>query len=415
MHWMTALIAYLAFALLGPATVAAGDTGITLPAGFSATVFADALGRARQIAVRDNGDVYVALRQQEEGKGIVALRDTSGDGVADVVERFGDVAGTGIAFHGDFLFFGADDRVVRFPMAPGELLPTGEHELVAQLPQQNTHEAKPVDFDKAGNLYVNIGAPSNACQEQPRTKESPGLMPCPQLEEHAGIWRFDATKTGQTMADGHRYASGLRNCVAMAWNQEVEALYAVPHGRDQLDTLFPEYFTAEDNAEVPAEEFHKLAEGSHAGWPYTYWDGRQGKRVLAPEYGGDGQKTPEDGDYLEPIHAFPAHWAPNDLVFYTGTQFPERFHGGAFIAWHGSWNRAPLPQAGYVVTFNAMKDGLPVGDHEIFADGFTGTDRLMSPAKAKHRPMGLAVAPDGALYITDSQEGRVWRVTYTGE
>ena len=388
--------------------------GITLPAGFHATVFADELGKARQVAVRGNGDVYVALRKQEDGQGIVALRDTDGDGKADVVERFGDVAGTGIAFHGDYLYFGMDSRVVRFPMQEGELRPAGPQEIVAQLPEQRVHEAKPVDFDDAGNLYVNVGAPSNACQEKDRSPGAAGMEPCPLLEKHGGIWRFDANKTGQTQEDGHRYATGLRNCVALAWNHEVGALYSVPHGRDQLNTLYPAYFNEQDNAELPAEEFHQLHDGSHAGWPYTYWDGRQGKRVVSPEYGGDGEKTPEPGLYQDPLYAFPAHWAPNDLVFYTGEQFPERYRGGAFIAWHGSWNRAPLPQAGYVVTFNAMKAGLPQGGHEIFAGGFAGADPVMSPAKAKYRPMGLAVAPDGALFITDSQVGRVWRVTYSG-
>jgi glucose/arabinose dehydrogenase len=380
-------------------------------------VFAPAVGSARHVAVRENGDVFVALRKPEEGMGIVALRDTDGDGRADMMERFGsEVAGTGIALHGDYLYFGADDRIVRFPMQPDELLPAGPMELVATVREEGQHAAKPIAFDGAGNLYVNIGAPSNGCQERDRTPGSPGMAPCPLLEQYGGIWRFGAGRTGQSQdADGYRYATGLRNCVAIAWNPAVGALYVVQHGRDQLNTLFPALFSDEDNAELPAEEFHKLNDGSDCGWPYTYWDGRRGRRVIAPEYGGDGAREPEAGSYQEPIAVFPAHWAPNGLVFYTGEQFPERYRGGAFIAWHGSWNRAPLEQRGYKVTFTPMDaQGLPAGDFEVFADGFAGIDPVPSPGQAAHRPMGLAVAPDGALFIVDSQEGRVWRVVYQG-
>ncbi|MFP4500673.1 MAG: PQQ-dependent sugar dehydrogenase [Candidatus Hydrogenedentota bacterium] len=391
--------------------------GIALPPGFEATIFADGTGRARQIAVRENGDVFVALRQQKDGAGIVALRDEDGDGKADVIERFGDVNGTGIAFYKDYLYFGTESSVVRFPMAADKLRPTGPMQPVAQLPTQHTHAAKPITFDSQGHLYVNIGAPSNACQQESRTPGSPGLEPCPQLEQHAGIWRFDADITGQTQEEhGHRYATGLRNCVALEWNHVAGSLYAVMHGRDQLNTLFPKYFDAKDNAQLPAEEFHKLEDSSNAGWPYTYWDGRQDKRVIAPEYGGDGEKAADPSKYQEPIQVFPAHWAPNDLLFYTGTQFPAKYRHGAFIAWHGSWNRAPLEQRGYKITFTPMNDdGLPAGDPEVFADGFAGMDPIASPSQAEHRPMGLAVAPDGALFITDSVVGRVWRVSYTGE
>jgi len=113
--------------------------------------------------------------------------------------------------------------------------------------------------------------------------------------------------------------------------------------------------------------------------------------------------------------SFPAHTAPNDLLFYTGDQFPERYRNGAFIAFHGSWNRAPLQQEGYYVIFVPMKDGLPSGDWEVFADGFSGLETVMNPGDAEHRPVGLALGPDGSLYISDSRMGTVWRVLYTGE
>ena len=132
--------------------------------------------------------------------------------------------------------------------------------------------------------------------------------------------------------------------------------------------------------------------------------------MLAPEYGGDGKQVGRCKDKQEPLVAFPGHWAPDGLTFYAGTQFPERYRGGAFVAFHGSWNRAPLPQAGYRVAFVPFKNGKPVGGYETFADGFWKED----PAGPKHRPVGVAVGPDGSLYITDDAAGTIWRVMYRG-
>lgn len=394
----------------------AAHSGIELPEGFSATVFAESLGRARHIAVSSNGDVYVALREPhaETGHGTVALRDEDGDGIADIIETFGSFTGTGVEVHGEWLYRSSDTAVYRWKLEPGQLVPSGDSELVAGgFPEQRSHAAKALALDDEGLLYLNSGAPSNACQDPPRQEGAPGQDPCPQLERGGGIWRFTTGTTGQDqMADGIRFATGLRNTVAMAWNPTAKALYAVPHGRDQLDTLWPDHFDAEDNARLPAEQFHRVEEGLDAGWPYTYYDPFRDERMVAPEYGGDGETPAEPGRYAEPIMTFPAHWAPNDLVFYDADAFPERYHGGAFVAFHGSWNRAPLPQGGYNVVFVPFDGALPSGDYEVFADGFAGKETVRSPREARHRPMGLAVGPSGELFIADSQQGRVWRVTH---
>lgn len=385
-----------------------GDA-LSAPDGFRVSVFHEGVGNgARHLVVRDNGDVLVA-----RGEGtLVALRDSNGDGRADRREERALPITTGLALHDGYLYFSDTVSVSRIALDDA-LLPEGEPEVVVSgFPEQRSHAAKTLAFDGDGRLLVNVGAPSNACQEESRSAGSPGRKPCPQLERQAAIWRFPADAVGLEQSDGERFVTGVRNVLAMDWNDAAGALYFAMHGRDQLNSLWPDLFDEEDNARLPAEELHRAEEGMDYGWPYTYYDPSTNRRILAPEYGGDGEK--EADKYPEPLHAFPAHWAPNDLLFYSGEQFPPRYAGGAFIAWHGSWNRAPLPQEGYRVTFIPFADGVPSAAPADFLAGFAGTEELAQPGDAEYRPMGLGVGPDGALYVGDSRKGRIWRVTYAG-
>jgi len=394
---------------------APGNGGITLPSGFCAVVVAENLGTGRHLTVAANGDIYLALRNTQNAKGaIVALRDTDGDGRADVRERIGAEGGTGIALHNGHLYFAENDsRIVRYRMTPGQLKPTGPREEIATLPEQRSHAGKGFAFDGKGGIYVNIGAPSNACQSDDRKEGVPGQKPCPLLDPYGTIWRFDANRTGQTLTDGgRRYATGFRQMLAVAWHDG--NLYLVQHGRDQLDTLWPKFFNQQQNAELPAEEFVRVADGGTYAWPYCYWDWQQNRRVLMPEYGGDGKMQADCAKYPAPLVGFPGHYAPNALLFYTGTQFPEKYRGGAFIAFHGSWNRAPLPQAGYRIAFVPFRGGKVTGQWETFADGFAGKMPLARPEDAVTRPTGLAQGPDGSLYISDSVKGTIWRVVHRG-
>lgn len=389
-------------------------TGITLQEGFSATVFAEGLGRySRHIAVNSNGDVYVA--SMDSKLGIHALRDTDGDGKADQFEHYENEASTEVAIYNGYLYFASNETVFRAKL-DDNLVPKGEIETVIKnFPKQRSHSAKTFTFDNDGNIYVNIGAPSNACQEEARKAGSPGQSPCPQLELQAGIWKFDANKLDQSHGkDGTRYVTGVRNAMALDWNSKENALYFASHGRDQLDTLWPDVFNVDDNTEMPSEEFHRAADGDDAGWPYTFHDPRTNRRLVGPEYGGDGKTVAEAGKYKDPLIAFPAHWAPNDLVFNAGDSFPEYYHGGAFLAFQGSWNRAPNPQQGYNVVFIPFNEGKPTGTYQIFADGFKGTEDLKAARDAKYRPCGVAIGPDGALYISDIMQGRIWKITYSG-
>ena len=398
-----------------PAEVESSE--LVLPTGFEAKVFADRLGTGRHLTVRRNGDVYVALRTLENGSGIVALRDTDKDGEADLVERFGQYPGTGIEARDEYLYFASDLAVYRYRFENDELVPKQPPETIVEgFPEQGSHAVKPFTFDDSGGIYVNVGAPSNACQEKSRTPGNAGLDPCPQLERQAGIWRFRADVVGQNQLEhGQHFGRGIRNAVAISWNPAVGHLYALQHGRDQLHHLWPDLYSSEQSAELPAEEFLLVEEGADFGWPYCYYDQLQEKRVLAPEYGGDGLQEDRCRQFESPILAFPGHWAPNDLVFYDGTQFPARYRDGAFIAFHGSWNRSPEVQAGYLVAFVPFEGKLPSAGWEIFADGFAGVDEVISPRDAVYRPTGVAVGPDGSLYISDSREGRIWQVNYHAE
>jgi glucose/arabinose dehydrogenase len=153
--------------------------------------------------------------------------------------------------------------------------------------------------------------------------------------------------------------------------------------------------------------------GSDFGWPYCYYDYRQQKLLLSPEYGGDGKEAARCARFTLPAASFPAHWAPVDVKFYTGKQFPAAYQGGAFIAFHGSWNRTPEQRPGAVV-FQPFANGKPSGKFEVFAEGFAGPTPVKIQSEYAARPDGVAVAPDGSLYITDSQKGKIWRVFYRG-
>ncbi len=407
----------------------AGDNGgISLPPDFCATVFADNVGHARHLIVAPNGVVYVNTlsgrdagdHKVPDGGFLVALHDTDGDGRADVTARFGGTAqggsagGTGIAIYRGALFAEADDRIVRYALTAGGIAPAGLPEVVVSgLPMTGDHPMHPFAIDAQGGLYVNSGSATNACQVQNRIAASLGHQPCTELETRAGVWRYDANRTGQRFSPAERFATGIRNAGGIAVDATGFGIYATQHGRDQLRENWPALYQPAQGANLPAEELLRLERGADYGWPECYFDETQGILVLAPEYGGDGGKSiGACKGKRAPIAAFPAHWAPNDLVLYSGSQFPARYRDGAFIAFHGSWNRAPFPQGGYNVVFQPMAGGRPTGEYEIFADGFAGADK--EPGRAAHRPAGLAIGPDGALYVADDARGRIWRIAYVG-
>jgi glucose/arabinose dehydrogenase len=395
----------------GRARCAPDNGGITLPKGFCASVFADGVPGPRHILVTPNGDVFVGLKSG----GVMSLRDRDGDGVADERHKFGNGDDTEVALFDGYLYTENGTDIRRSRLATGSLEPTGEaEEVVTGLPTQG-HSAKTFTITRNGSLYVNIGSRTNACQSEDRKLEVPGVDPCTELETRAGIWRFDASKLHQTEAQGEHFARGIRNSVAITINPHDGDLWVMQHGRDQLGgggADWPKLFNAEQGAEKPAEELFHVQRGDDFGWPYCYFDPELKKKVLAPEYGGDGSKVGRCETKKGDVAYFPAHWAPNGLLFYTGSMFPEHYREGAFIAFHGSWNRAPLPQAGFKIVFQPLKNGRADGAYEIFADNFAPnlTVQRATAGSGDRRPTGLAQGPDGALYITDDNGGRIWKV-----
>ncbi|MFB6317268.1 PQQ-dependent sugar dehydrogenase [Saccharicrinis sp. FJH54] len=386
---------------------------LKLPEGFSALKVADNTGRARHIAVTNKGEVYIKLNRPVDGKGILLLTDEDGDGRSDKQAGFGDYGGTGIYLNNDYLYASSNSTVYRYKLDNMQhvLNPDQPEIVVSGLIDRRQHNSKSFTLDNDGYIYINIGAYSNACQERDRTKGSPGIDPCPILEQAGGIWRFKADAIDQTYEDGIRFATGLRNVVGLDWNRQADQLFVMMHGRDQLHDLYPELYTSQESADLPSEAMYALNEGDDCGWPYMYYDQIKHKKMLAPEYGGDG-KTEYDGPAIDPVLAFPGHLAPNALLFYTGTMFPEKYREGAFVAFHGSWNRAPELQEGFYVAFAPFKDGKPTGEWEIFADNFAGMQNVVSPGDAKHRPCGLAQGPDGSLFVSDDAHGTIYRIMY---
>lgn len=405
----------------------AGDAdngGLTLPDGFEALVVIDSTGPARHMAVTDSGDIYIKLRRPRP-KGIVALRDRSGDGKADSVVYFGDYSdegayGTAMRLHKGYLYFSTAGEVWRVKFTPGKMVPEGPYEIIVKDDYRNDqhgyeHIAKPIAFDQAGHLYVPFGSPGDVCQLRNRIPGYPGENPCSQLVEHGGIWQFDENKIGQTIKDGKRYATGIRSVVGMEWNNTDNTLYAVVHGRDNLHSTWPALFSRWESAVLPSEEFLRVKEGTDGGWPYYYYDQIAGKRKLNPEYGGDGKKEGDGAKLTQPLIGFPGHFAPNDLLFYTGDQFPEHYRNGAFVAFHGSTIRAPYPQGGYFIGFVPFRNGQPTGEWEVFANGFAGVDPIVNTSDSKYRPMAIAMGPDGSLYFSETEKGKVWRVMFKGK
>ncbi|RYY29190.1 MAG: sorbosone dehydrogenase [Chitinophagaceae bacterium] len=384
----------------GPSADTATNASLVLPKGFKASIVAEGFAGARHIAVTKQGGIYVKLSRLKDGSGIWYLKDTNGDGVIDIRKGFGNYPGTGIVIKNDYLYASSNDDVFRYKLdSKGEVIsPDQPERIITGLVNHNRDNAKPLAVDDNGNIFVNVGSYSNACIIDEKSKQSP--MPCPLLDSVGGIWVFKTNKLNQTMGMASRYATGFKNSVAIDWNDKTGSLFLLQHGRDRLDD-YPQFYTKEDNTLLPAESMYEVKKGSNGGWPYAYFDHKKGKAMLAPEYGGDGKKEATVKAQMPTVN-FPAHLAPNGLLFHSGKSFPAKYKNGAFIAFHG--NSAELKK-GYMVGFVPFQGNKAAGKWEVFADNFTLPND-------PHRPCGLAEAPDGSIYVTDDTKGTIYKISY---
>jgi glucose/arabinose dehydrogenase len=394
---LAALVA-LAAAARDASPCAPDNAGLRLPQGFCASAVATGIDGVRHLAVAPNGDLYAAASGGVLRGGVAAFRDRDGDGTIDERASFGPRDGNDVKVHDGFLYLALERSVVRWKLTPGKLEPAGDPEtIVTGLPSGGDHSAKTIAFPGGNVLLVKVGSASNSCQKTNRVEKSRGHDPCVELERRAGIWRFAADRPGQTFKPSARWATGLRNAEAIGVQPATGQVWAAIHGRDQLGGNWG--FSDAANANNPAEELVAVSEGADIGWPYCYYSNDTKQKVLAPEYGGDGKTLGRCAKAKAPAIAFPGHWAPEALVFYPGGALGDQYKGGMFLTFHGSWNRAPLPQEGYRVVFAPFADGKPTGTYQTFA---TRAD--------KFRPVGLAVGKDGTLFVSDDDSGTIWRI-----
>jgi glucose/arabinose dehydrogenase len=343
---------------------------LLLPPGFKISVFADKLDDPRRMLLASNGDVVVS----EPGAGkITILRDANHDGVAEQHFTFAsNLDGPyGLAFHGGFLYIGNEDAVVRIPYTPGATRATSKPQQLAPLPTGG-HSTRGVIFNRAGTkMYVSVGSASNVNSGEP--------------PERAAIVEFNPDGSGKRI-----FASGLRNPVGMAWEPVTGALWTAVNERDGLgDDLVPDYIT-------------DVRDGGFYGWPWSYLGKHEDPRRASE------MRRDLVARAIVPSVLIESHSAALGIAFYQGSMFPPEYRGNAFVALHGSWNRAR--RTGYKIVRVPFRNGHPTGGYDDFVIGWMTDEQSRS---VWGRPVDVMVLGDGSLLISDDGGEKIWRVTYS--
>ncbi len=375
----------------------AGAAPIT-PPGFTAQVFAQ-LDRPRLIRVAPNGDIFVS--ETSSGK-VMVLRAADGAGKATETRTFASGLSEpfGIAFYPagpdpHYIYIANTDSVVRYPYRNGDLQAEGKSETVAPtLPSGGGHSTRDIAFSPDGKqLFISVGSATNVAETM--SKPDPDRIRVATAERGLGAaWgdetlRADVLVTSPDGKDGLRsFANGIRNCVGLAIQPETGGVWCATNERDSIgDNLPPDYVT-------------QVRDGAFYGWPWYYIGNHED-----PSH--KGERTDLAGKVTIPDVLIQPHSAPLEMAFYSGGQFPPEYRGDAFVALHGSWNRAN--RTGYKIVRVPFRDGKATGAYEDFMTGFVAAN-----GDVWGRPVGVAVAHDGALLVTEDANGKLWRVAYTG-
>ena len=359
----------------------------TAAPGFEVSLFAESLDNPRQAYVLPNGDILVveatrewpgrADRPEKSGNRITLFRDNNKDGKPDLREVFltGLNMPHGMVLVGNWFYVGNTDGVVRFPYRTGQTKIEGKGEKILDLPAGG-HYTRNLIADRAGRkIYIAVGSASNVDEENAWEKD----------QRRAGILEINPDGS-----DMRIFATGLRNPVGMDWEPQTNVLWTVVNERDLLgDDLVPDYLTS-------------VKEGAFYGWPFSYFGQNEDPRKK-------GQRPDLVAKAIKPDYAVGSHVAALGLAFYRGKAFPQRYHGGAFIGMHGSWNRSKM--VGYNVAFIPFENGKPAGPMEDILTGFIADE---SKFEAYGRPVGVTELPDGSLLVADDSGGKMWRVTWKG-
>jgi glucose/arabinose dehydrogenase len=348
---------------------------LQVPPGFTANLFAQNLSRPRWLMAGPNGDVFLSESYDNR---IRLLRDTNRDGIAEVntvfAEGLNQPLGMAISPDRRSFYIANTDAVIRYPYQVGQNQLQGKPTTITPLTGggYNQHWTRNLIFSPDGSkLYASVGSKSNADPEDPPRASIQVMNP--------------------DGSDRQTYASGLRNPVGLAFHPVTKLLYATVNERDGLgDDLVPDYLTS-------------VRAGGFYGWPYSYLGNNPDPRL---------PRRPElEGRALVPDVLFQAHSAALGLVFYKGQQFPKAYQNDAFVAFRGSWNRAE--GTGYkIVRVPFQSAGKPKGYYEDFVTGWVADPKVPT---VWGRPVGLAIAQDGSLLITDEPGGMIWRVSYRGK
>lgn len=343
--------------------------------GFEVSLFADELDNPRNILVLPNRDVLVVESNRRRGDSRVLLfRDGNKIGKPDRREVFLTNLNSafGMTLHGNKFYVGNTDGIAAFPYRAGDSQISAKAENILSLPDGG-HYTRNVIVDPDGKkLYIAVGSATNVDEESIDAKEP----------RRAAILQANLDGSGMRV-----FAGGLRNPVGMDWEPKTKALWTVVNERDGLgDDLVPDFLTS-------------VRDGAFYGWPYSYYGQIEDPRKK-------GQRPDLVAKAIKPDFALGSHVAPLGLAFYNGASFPSRYHGGAFVGLHGSWNRST--PVGYKVVFVPFQNGKPSGPMADFLSGFLAEE---NPSRAYGRPVGVAVWSDGSLLVADDAAGKIWRVS----